>query len=68
MTWSCVEGGFPGAGNIDLDPLFVSGPDGDYYLSQIAAGQAVDSPCVDAGSDLAAGHLRVTANRCRLFG
>jgi hypothetical protein len=27
---------------------------GDYHLSQVAAGQAVDSPCVDAGSDLAA--------------
>jgi predicted outer membrane repeat protein len=27
---------------------------GDYHLSQMAAGQASDSPCVDAGSDLAA--------------
>lgn len=26
---------------------------GDYHLSQVAAGQASDSPCVDAGSDLA---------------
>jgi hypothetical protein len=26
---------------------------GDYHLSQVAAGQAVDSPCLDAGSDLA---------------
>jgi len=26
---------------------------GDYHLSQIAAGQASDSPCVDTGSDLA---------------
>ena len=26
---------------------------GGYHLSQIAAGQAVDSPCVDAGSDTA---------------
>jgi hypothetical protein len=40
--------------NIDDDPLFVSGPLGDYYLSQIAAGQAADSPCVDTGSDTAA--------------
>ena len=43
-----------GTGNIDSDPCFVSGPLGDYYLSQIVAGQAVDSPCVDAGSDTAA--------------
>ncbi len=40
--------------NIDAYPLFVSGPDGDYYLGQIAAGQGADSPCVDAGSDAAA--------------
>lgn len=32
------------------DPLFASGPRGDYYLSQTAAGQAVTSPAVDAGS------------------
>jgi hypothetical protein len=31
--------------NIDKDPLFVEG----YFLSQIAAGQPVDSKCVDAG-------------------
>ncbi len=38
-----------GEGNIDSDPLFVSGPDGDHYLSQTASGQAEDSPCLDAG-------------------
>ncbi len=53
ITYSAVEGGWDGAGNIDADPLFVSVPDGDYYLSQIAAGQGVDSPCVDAGGGLA---------------
>ena len=42
-----------GAGNIHTDPLFVSGPLGDYYLSQIAAGQPVDSDGVDAGNDSA---------------
>lgn len=51
VTYSDVEGGFPGTGNINTDPLFVSGPDGDYRLSQLAAGQAEDSPCVDVGSD-----------------
>ena len=40
-------------GNISLDPLFVSGPDGNYYLSQSEAGQGTHSPAVDAGSDLA---------------
>jgi parallel beta-helix repeat protein len=43
-----------GVGCIDDDPLFVIGPLHDYYLSQISAGQAADSPCVDAGSDTAA--------------
>lgn len=49
VTYSDVEGGWPGEGNINADPLFVMGPRGDYYLSQIAAGQPVESPCVDAG-------------------
>jgi len=40
------------AGMIDTNPLFVTGPLGDFYLSQIAAGQASDSPCVDAGDPL----------------
>jgi|GEM_PF-2300713 len=48
-TYCCVEGGYSGAGNISADPLFVAGPYGDYYLSQLAAGQAQQSPCMDAG-------------------
>ena len=48
------NGFLPGAdGNISSDPLFVTGPRGDYYLSHTAAGQASDSPCIDAGSDTA---------------
>ncbi len=50
ISWSLVEGGWPGEGNIDADPSFATGPAGEYYLSQTAAGQAADSPCVDAGS------------------
>ena len=53
ITHSLVEGGYPGEGNIDTDPLFVIGPVGGHYLSQITAGQAADSPCVDSGSDSA---------------
>ncbi len=40
---------WPGTGNISADPLFTTGPMGNYYLSQIAAGQASNSPCLDAG-------------------
>ncbi|MBN2055459.1 right-handed parallel beta-helix repeat-containing protein [bacterium] len=36
-------------GNLELDPLFAAGPEGAYYLSQISAGQAATSPCVDTG-------------------
>ncbi len=45
--------------NIDDDPCFVTGPLGDYYLSQTDAnstsypGQDTDSNCVDAGGKLA---------------
>jgi len=38
-----------GPGLIDAEPLFASGPQGGHYLSQVAAGQAVDSPSVDTG-------------------
>ena len=49
VTYSDVQGGFTGEGNFDSDPLFVTGPDGDYYLRRTDTGQAADSPCVDAG-------------------
>jgi parallel beta-helix repeat protein len=49
VSYCDVQGGWPGAGNFSDDPLFVTGPQGEYYLSQIAAGQASQSPCVDVG-------------------
>lgn len=41
--------------NVPVEPNHWSAVwvDGDYHLSQRAAGQATDSPCVDAGSDTA---------------
>ena len=54
ITYSDVQGGFTGTGNINADPCFVTGPLGNYYLSQTAAGQAINSPCINAGSDYAA--------------
>jgi hypothetical protein len=42
----------PGAGTLALDPLFAIGPNGEYYLSQVGAGQDSTSPCVDAGDTL----------------
>ncbi|MBN2071582.1 MAG: hypothetical protein JW814_09020 [Candidatus Krumholzibacteriota bacterium] len=51
----CIDqADYEGIGNtIRLDPLWVTGPDGDYYLSHVASGQTETSPCVDAGSDQA---------------
>jgi hypothetical protein len=48
-TYSCIQDGFEGVGNIQSNPTFVVGPEGNFYLSQIAAGQSQQSPCVDAG-------------------
>ena len=55
VTYCNIEGNpcSGSTGNIASDPDFVTGPNGDYYLSQIAAGQAATSPCIDAGSDTA---------------
>jgi len=41
-----------GSGDISGNPLFVTGPQGDYCLSQAAAGQTQNSPCLDAGDTL----------------
>ena len=54
VAYSDVQGGYPGTANINDNPLFVTGPLGDLYLSQTAAGQLTTSLCVDAGSAPAA--------------
>jgi len=61
ITFSCIKGGWPGTGNHGLDPEFVTGPLGDYYLSQVNAGQQSNSPCWNTGdptSSLAYGTTR----------
>jgi|GEM_PF-1227252 len=66
VSYSDIEGGQAGVlvsdgcpliwglGNMDVDPRFVDAVSGDFHLQQIAAGQLVDSNCVNAGGDLAA--------------
>jgi len=46
VTYSDVQGGFPGTGNIDGDPLFVDPDNGDLRLQ-------AGSPCIDAGDNTA---------------
>jgi hypothetical protein len=42
VTFSDVEGGSVGIGNIDADPRFWNAPEGDFHLR-------ASSPCIDAG-------------------
>ncbi len=43
VSFSLIGGGFTGEGNLDLDPMFVDGIDGNYQL-------LFDSPCIDSAS------------------
>ncbi|MEZ5975293.1 MAG: right-handed parallel beta-helix repeat-containing protein [Planctomycetota bacterium] len=43
VSYSLVEGGWAGAGNIDSDPLFWDMANGDYHLM-------AGSPCIDTGN------------------
>ncbi len=52
FSYSCVEGGWAGAGNIDQDPGFV---DGDYRLQP-------GSPCIDTGTCDGAPPLDIEGN------
>ncbi len=42
VSYSNIEDGYPGIGNIDLDPLFFNMANHDYHL-------LVNSPCIDSG-------------------
>jgi len=42
VTYSDIQGGWPGIGNIDVDPMFVDTAVDDYHLLP-------GSPCIDAG-------------------
>ena len=55
VTFSNVEGGFPGTGNIDADPLFVdaNGPDGIPGTEDDDLRLMSGSPCIDAGDNTA---------------
>ncbi len=46
VTYSDVQGGWPGEGNIDIDPMFVEAANGDYHLQ-------ASSPCIETGNNSA---------------
>jgi len=46
VTYSCIQGGYTGTGNIATDPLFVNAP-GDVHLQ-------AGSPCKDTGTSVGA--------------
>jgi hypothetical protein len=60
VTYSDVQGGFPGQGNIEADPCFADPNNGDYHLKSQAGRwdpndrnwvqDDVTSPCIDAGN------------------
>jgi hypothetical protein len=53
IRYSDVQGGWPGIGNIDAEPLFVDPDKGDFRLS-------AGSPCIDAGNNNALSDLTDT--------
>ena len=44
VTYSDIQGGWEGEGNIDSDPLFICPDDKDFHIKS-------DSPCIDRGTD-----------------
>jgi len=48
VTYSCIDGGWPGEGNIDADPMFLRPWDGTSADLRLRPG----SPCIDAGTSV----------------
>jgi len=52
ITYSDIQGGWAGTGNIDVDPLFADPANGDYHLTwaNFPIPDETKSPCIDAGN------------------
>jgi hypothetical protein len=55
VTYSDVQQGYVGTGNIDADPMFTDALNGDYRLLS-------GSPCIDAGNNAAPGLAGITTD------
>jgi len=55
VTYSDVQGGYSGEGNINADPLFMDAENGDYQLTEV-------SPCVDTGTNEGAPDTDIEGN------
>lgn len=75
VTYTDFQGGFPGVGNVDVDPQFVDAASGDYHLRSTSPlidagtgtveldfeGDVVSGP-IDIGADQIAPHLSLTGD------
>jgi hypothetical protein len=76
VTYSNIQGGFPGEGNINADPCFADPNSGDYHLkSQVGRWNPVTrswvqddvtSPCIDAGDQASQFGLEPAPNGGRI--
>ncbi|MBW1914155.1 MAG: right-handed parallel beta-helix repeat-containing protein [Deltaproteobacteria bacterium] len=55
VTYSCVEGGYPGTGNVDADPMFVDAENNDFRLQP-------GSPCIDMANGFEATKTDIEGN------
>jgi len=55
VTYSNIKGGWPGEGNIDVNPAFVDPANGDYHLKDF-------SPCIGTGTSVAAPDTDIESN------
>jgi len=50
LTYSNIQGGYPGEGNIDIFPLFRNPSLCDFHLMSPICGDSLYSPCIDIGN------------------
>ena len=51
ITYSNIEGGWEGEGNIDANPLFINSEEGNFLLQTIELGYNNNSPCKGTGEN-----------------